>query len=109
MSLSLIPSPKSLQPGLEELTERQMNVFVLAVESIEVNGRPITYRELAAQLEVCSTNGVRDFIIALIRKGWVRPREPGPVHRFCIQPTEAALTELLGPRCKHCVNGRVSK
>ncbi len=55
----------------ELLTDRQRAILEYIREAITSVGRAPTIREIGAQFGITSTNGVRDHITALIRKGYV--------------------------------------
>ena len=54
------------------LTERQTEVFEFIKESLEINSRPPTVREIGVKFNISSTNGVRSILSALIKKGYIQ-------------------------------------
>ncbi|MDH5326570.1 MAG: transcriptional repressor LexA [Gammaproteobacteria bacterium] len=54
---------------MKDLTERQVEVLDYIRSMIEINGMPPTVAEIAAALQLSSTNGVRGHLQALERKG----------------------------------------
>jgi SOS-response transcriptional repressor LexA len=59
--------PSKLPP-----TDRQLDVLAFIQCYMRAEGAPPSYREIAKALDITSTNGVRDHLIALRRKGLVR-------------------------------------
>lgn len=70
------------------LTERQRLVLDCIHEAIEAHGCPPTQRELGARLGVRSTNGVRQHLHALERKGYIR-LDPRAARGICVLPPGA--------------------
>lgn len=58
-----------------ELTRRQKEIFEFIKGMIDNKGFPPTIREIGERFRIASTNGVRDLLKALERKGFIR-REP---------------------------------
>ena len=58
-------------PARQPLSPRQAVCFEVIVEHIRSNGYPPTYREIASAMGFKSTNGARDHLRALMRKGWI--------------------------------------
>lgn len=56
----------------ETLTESQRRVYEFVREHIQSEGRPPTVREIGEALGISSTNGVRDGLLILERKGYIR-------------------------------------
>ena len=84
---------------MELLTVRQHEVLTLIATGV-MAGNPPTYREMGQVLGVSSTNVINDHLMALIRKGALRPTEFRKPRRYDL--TDAAWA-LLGYRaCKHC-------
>lgn len=54
------------------LTARQREVLARIIKHIEERNCPPTIRELAAELNITSTNGVRDHLRALMEKGFIK-------------------------------------
>ncbi len=54
------------------LTARQREVLARIIKHIEEHNCPPTIRELAAELNITSTNGVRDHLRALMEKGFIK-------------------------------------
>lgn len=54
------------------LTERQRAVISFVYESIESRGWQPSYREIGAQFGIRSPNGVRQHVVALAKKGYVK-------------------------------------
>lgn len=54
------------------LTESQRRVYDFVRENIQSDGRPPTVREIGEALGISSTNGVRDALLILERKGYIR-------------------------------------
>jgi repressor LexA len=57
------------------LTERQNQIYDFVREMIQTEGRPPTMREIGEAFQIRSTNGVREALTVLERKGYIR-REP---------------------------------
>ncbi len=58
------------------LTKRQQEILDFIREEVEVRGYPPSFREIAAEFGIKSTNGVKVHMDALERKGYIR-RDPG--------------------------------
>lgn len=58
---------------MKGLTDRQLLVLRVIADSVARDGRPPTFREIGAAIDVSSTNGISDHIKALRRKGFLRP------------------------------------
>lgn len=56
----------------KELTDRQRNILEFIREQILSFGRAPTNREIGAHFNISSTNGVRDHLKALIKKGYLQ-------------------------------------
>ncbi len=54
------------------LTNRQRDIYEFIRTRIQMEGRPPTVREVGEQFEIRSTNGVRDVLVVLERKGYIR-------------------------------------
>lgn len=59
----------------EELTGRQRQILEFIRDMIEKKGFPPTIREIGERFRIASTNGVRDILSALTKKGYIR-RKP---------------------------------
>lgn len=57
------------------LTDRQMEIYEFVRQMIQGEGRPPTMREIGEAFEIRSTNGVREVLSVLEKKGYIR-REP---------------------------------
>ncbi len=57
---------------MQPLTERQEAILEFIRQSIRDRGYPPTLREIGAQMNIRSTNGVSDHLRALERKGYLR-------------------------------------
>ena len=55
----------------EDLTPRQRQIYEYLVERISQDGQPPTIREIGEEFGISSTNGVRSFLQALIKKGYI--------------------------------------
>ena len=55
----------------EDLTPRQRQIYDYLVERINTDGQPPTIREIGERFGIASTNGVRSFLSALIKKGYI--------------------------------------
>lgn len=53
------------------LTERQAQILEFVTATLKRNGRPPSYREIGRRFGIASTNGVRDHLEALQRKGYL--------------------------------------
>jgi repressor LexA len=60
---------------MEELTERQRELWEYIRESIETKGLPPTIREIGKRFRITSTNGVRAILSSLAKKGYIK-RKP---------------------------------
>lgn len=58
-----------------QLTDRQRAIYDFIREVIIDDGRPPTMREIGERFEIRSTNGVREVLAVLEKKGYIR-REP---------------------------------
>ena len=58
----------------KELTARQREVLNFIGQTMESKGFPPTIREIGDKFKITSTNGVRDILSALSRKGYIRRR-----------------------------------
>lgn len=56
----------------QPLTSRQEACLRYIAAYIVDNGYPPTYREIAAEMGIASTNGVNDHLKALVKKGYVK-------------------------------------
>jgi repressor LexA len=56
----------------ESLTDSQRRVYEFVREHIQSDSRPPTVREIGEALGISSTNGVRDALLILERKGYIR-------------------------------------
>jgi len=57
------------------LTDRQREIYEFVRDVIMTDGRPPTMREIGERFEIRSTNGVREALAVLEKKGYIR-REP---------------------------------
>jgi SOS-response transcriptional repressor LexA len=57
------------------LTRRQSQCLEIINDSIEKQGFPPTLREIGAVMNIRSTNGVNDHLLALERKGYIRRKD----------------------------------
>ena len=57
---------------MTELTERQERVLKAFADLMHDNGKPPTVRELMAELDIRSPNGVSAHVRALLKKGALR-------------------------------------
>ena len=64
-----IPAARDERPAL---TDRQAEVLTMICDSIRDRGYAPTLREIGARMNIGSTNGVNDHLIALERKGYIR-------------------------------------
>jgi|DewCreStandDraft_1066081.scaffolds.fasta_scaffold00207_67 repressor LexA len=80
------------------LTARQREVLARIIQHIEEHNCPPTIRELAAELNITSTNGVRDHLRALMEKGFIK-RNPRLSRGIELTGEWRALVrrELVGP------------
>jgi DNA-binding MarR family transcriptional regulator len=62
------------RPIAKPLTERQGRVYDYLSAHVALYGIAPTIREMCAALGISSTNGVKDHLLALERKGWIRRR-----------------------------------
>lgn len=53
------------------LTERQQSILKYVTGIVRKTGRPPSYREIGRRFRIRSTNGVRDHLLALERKGFL--------------------------------------
>jgi len=54
------------------LTDRQREILDFIIESMQTEGYPPTIREIMTRFHISSTNGVKDHLLALQRKGVIR-------------------------------------
>lgn len=71
------------------LTDRQREIYEFIRARIQTEGRPPTVREVGEQFEIRSTNGVRDVLVVLERKGYI--------HRTPLLSRAIELTEEMTP------------
>jgi len=57
---------------IKDLTEKQRNVLRFIYQAIRVNKLPPTIREIAAEFGFSSTGTVRDYLKALVNKGFIK-------------------------------------
>lgn len=55
-----------------DLTDKQKNVLKFIYESIKINNLPPTIREIAQEFRFSSTGTVRDYLRALVKKGYIK-------------------------------------
>ena len=53
------------------LTDRQKTILKFVTDAVRKAGRPPSYREIGRRFGIASTNGVRDHLLALERKGFL--------------------------------------
>jgi repressor LexA len=56
------------------LTERQRDIYEFVRDKIQTEGRPPSFREIGEEFDIRSTNGVRDALILLEKKGYIRKK-----------------------------------
>ena len=56
----------------EDLTEKQRDVLKFIYDSIRSNHLPPTIREIASEFKFSSTGTVRDYLKALVKKGYIK-------------------------------------
>ena len=56
----------------EDLTRKQQIVLDFIVRMIQERGYPPTIREIGEEFSISSTNGVRDHLKALVKKGYIK-------------------------------------
>ena len=59
----------------EDLTERQREILRYLHDFIVDRGYPPTVREIGSAMQIRSTNGVNDHLLALERRGWITRSE----------------------------------
>lgn len=59
----------------EQLTEKQRRILEFVESQIVQRGHSPTIREIGSKFGIGSTNGVRDHLVALIRKGYLKKQE----------------------------------
>jgi SOS-response transcriptional repressor LexA len=59
---------------MKELTDRQQRVLDFIRTHLAATGRPPTFREIGDHMGIRSTNGVKDHLVAIERKGFIRRR-----------------------------------
>lgn len=59
-------------PTLEQLTQKQKNVLKFIHDSIKQKSLPPTVREIAEEFKFSSTGTVRDYLKALVQKGYIK-------------------------------------
>ena len=57
---------------MTDLTDRQREILVYLVSFLRSFQRPPTLREIGQDMEIGSTNGVNDHLVALEKKGYIR-------------------------------------
>ncbi|HEX9751210.1 MAG TPA: transcriptional repressor LexA [candidate division Zixibacteria bacterium] len=61
-----------MEDSRKQLTPRQRQIYGFLRDHIQGEGRPPTMREIGEQFEIRSTNGVRDALAVLEKKGYIR-------------------------------------
>lgn len=86
------------------LTLRQVQVLQCVEQYLEARGYPPTVRELAGMLGVTSTNGVKDHLRGLERKGFLVSAPSTARGLRVLRPSTSAT--IVAPRplakCPHC-------
>jgi repressor LexA len=70
-----VTSDEKKEEDVEELTDRQRELWEYIRESIETKGLPPTIREIGKRFKISSTNGVRAILFSLVKKGYIK-RKP---------------------------------
>ncbi len=81
---------KDTQKVKPELTDRQRQIFDFIEQRITGQGTSPTIREIGAKFGISSTNGVRQHLTALIKKGYLKK------HQFISRGIELARPLLAG-------------
>ncbi len=58
--------------NLHKLTPRQKDIFDFIIKYCHSNSKPPTFREIGEQFDIKSTNGVKSFLVALEKKGFLK-------------------------------------
>lgn len=93
---------------MRALTERQAEALSYIVERYLADGVPPTIRSIGRAMRIRSTNGVRDHLLALERKGCIRPQandEDGAIRAWVpVRDCEGREVRVV-VGCQRCVNG----
>jgi SOS-response transcriptional repressor LexA len=90
------------------LTVRQEMVLTFIRQHITTHGYPPTLREIAKHMDIRSTNGVNDHLLALEKKGYIRRAEMLSRGIVVVDPpvpppiAPSLLKFNPDSRCKHC-------
>ncbi len=81
----------------EDLTDRQRAIYAYIEERINRDGQPPTIREIGQKFGISSTNGVRSFLNALIKKGYIsKSSAVARGIRLVKENAEAMMIPLVG-------------
>lgn len=75
----------------QPLTDRQRTIYEFVRERIQSGGRPPTVREIGEQFDMSSTNGVRDVLVILEKKGYIKRQ---PMLSRAIELTESTALNI---------------
>lgn len=89
------PGEAALSRVKESLTESQRRVYEFIREHIQSDSRPPTVREIGEALGISSTNGVRDALLILERKGYIRREKNLSRAIELTEPPTAVNTESI--------------
>ena len=71
---------------MKDLTDRQKQMLTFIIDHINLHGFPPSWREIGAEMDIGSTNGIHDHLVALERKGFIDlPRSGKMCRAICVQ------------------------
>lgn len=73
-----------------DLSPRQLDTLRFIVGYSDLEGYPPSIREIARGLGIASTNGVKEFLDALRKKGAILRRPPGMARAIVVTPAGRA-------------------
>ena len=72
------------------LTDRQKEIYDYIRSCTEKEKMPPTVREIGDKFGISSTNGVRSILSALIKKGYIRHRNPERIRQGSKRPSRSS-------------------
>lgn len=82
---------------MSELTPRQKEFYDYLVKRVVDSGSTPTLRDIMEEFGLASTNGVRNTLLALVKKGYVTEDRQGKARRFSPVMDRAGLSEMRIP------------
>jgi repressor LexA len=80
------------------LTDRQRAIYEFLREQIQYESRPPTMREIGEHFDIRSTNGVRDVLAVLEKKGYIRrtPYQSRGIELIDVAPINVESVPIIG-------------